>query len=200
MQAPAGAGARWTARDLEVREARLGRGCVGARCAGPAASGWKQAGGGARASVADRPLGGCWDIHWDVMGTEEGLVKSRDMNPSSLSSLLSPVLPGMRTGGDDPAGGGRAEPRPEPSGQAFRRDAQTTRWCCGGSPTTRQVTILLSRRAKLLSLNTLGQRAHFLFPFRADARGVRQTQHPAVQLHLRVGPSRSDEATPGAAW
>lgn len=66
------------------------------------------------------------------MGTEEGLVKSRDMNPSSLSSLLSPVLPGMRTGGDDPAGGGRAEPRPEPSGQAFRRDAQTTRWCCGG--------------------------------------------------------------------
>lgn len=58
----------------------------------------------------------------------------------------------------------------------------------GGAPTTRQVTILLSRRAKLLSLNTLGQRAHFLFPFRADARGVRQTQHPAVQLHLRVGP------------
>ena len=71
--------------------------------------------------------GGCWDIHSDVMGTEGGLVKPRDMNPSNLSPLLSPVSPGMRAGGDDSVGWGRAEPRPESRGQAFHRDAQTTR-------------------------------------------------------------------------
>ena len=45
----------------------------------------------------------------------------------------------------------------------------------GGALKTRQVTVLLSRRAKLLSLSTLSQRAHFLFPLRADARGVSNT-------------------------
>lgn len=55
-------------------------------------------------------------------------------------------------------GGGRAEPQPEPSAQAFHRDAPTAWWSGGG----RQVTVL-GRRAKLLSLNTLSQRAAFYF-------------------------------------
>ena len=60
MQAPTGAGARWTVRDQEVREAGLGRGWVGAQCAAPAASGWKQAGGEARGLRGRGGRAGAW--------------------------------------------------------------------------------------------------------------------------------------------
>lgn len=123
------------------------------------------------------------------MGTEGGLVKPRDMNPSSLSPLQVHA-PGHEDRRMTPRAGAELSQGRSPGGQAFRRGLEQPGGAGGGrAPTTRQVTILLSRRAKLLSLNTLSQQAHFLFPFQSRCSPcVSSTARLQGSMRLRVSP------------
>ena len=143
-----------------------------------AVGGARPAAGGGAGQVLQtiRPHGGCWDIHSDTMGREGGSCQTQRHESFQPLSSAESMSPGMRAGGGDPWVGAERSLSLSPA-HRLPQGCPDSLAVLGGAASDRS-----RQKSKTTFPEHTQPTARFLFPFRADARGVCQTQHAEGRL------------------